>query len=86
LDIFVNFRKDTINWRLLHDDDLQRLHKNDKIVLETWFPLKQEEYFGKMRYDGQETRMALLSGVQEGRISLKVAHLEVRRRRRMKSG
>lgn len=75
---------ETINWKRLHDENLKRLGKNDIKVLETWFPLEKGEIFGKLdRLDGMDTRMKLLQAAKNGKISLKVAQLEVTRRKRL---
>lgn len=69
----------------LVSDDVKRLTPKMVQKLEEWFPLLKEKYKGKDRFDGPTTRLEITKAVFETKkISLPVAKLEIKRRKRMK--
>lgn len=69
---------------LLLDEKATRLTPNMIKYLEYYVPLKIGNIFEKLGFDGMETRKDLLEKVKEKKISLKVAQLEIRRRKKIK--
>jgi hypothetical protein len=53
--------------------------------LEHLVPLMRDKVFDRVGFDGMITRTKLLQYVKEYRISLKIAQLELRRRKKMKN-
>lgn len=69
----------------LVSEDIKRLSPKMIQKLEEWFPLIIEDDGFKQRYDGPTTRLDITKAVfLERRISLQVAKLEIRRRKRLK--
>lgn len=70
----------------LVSDEIKRLTPKMIQKLEEWFPLVAEDYKGKMRFDGPSTRLSITKAVFETKtISLPVAKLEIKRRKRLKN-
>ena len=69
----------------LVSDVVKRLSPKMIQKLEEWFPLIEEDYQHKRRFDGPTTRLNITKAVfSQKRISLTVAKLEIRRRKRLK--
>ena len=69
----------------LISEDVKRLTPKMIHKLEEWFPLVAEDDGFKMRFDGPKTRLNITKAVfSEKRISLQVASLEIKRRKRLK--
>lgn len=73
-----------LDFRLL-DEKATRLTLKMIEYLEYLVPLVRDKIFNRIGFDGMDTRIKLLHFVKENRISLKVAQLEIRRRKKIKN-
>jgi hypothetical protein len=77
-------QKDDIDY-LLQDEKATRLTPKMIEYLEYLIPLVRGKVFNRIGFDGSETRQQAMKVFVEKKISLKVAQLEIRRRRKMKN-
>lgn len=70
---------------LLLDEDLERLPPKLIDYLEIKFPLEKGKIFNRIGWDSINTRINIMKQVLDKEISLKVAQLEIKRRKKMKN-
>jgi len=85
----MNLRRDTIPKSKDIDSNLlneKATTLTPKMIeyLEWLVPLERDYIFKRYSFDGMKTREKLLKYVREFKISLKVAQLEIRRRKKIK--